>query len=80
MADLVRVRVNGYEKSLGRAYAEAHGLEILDEPAVDGRGDTLPTTRRGGRKAKPKTTVDKAAEDKKAAVTESAPTKEEQPR
>lgn len=81
MADLVRVRVNGYEKSLGRAYAVAHDLEILDEPATDRLGKTLPTTRRGGRKPKPKTTVNKAAEEKqKAAVTESAPTEEEQSR
>ncbi len=80
MADLVRVRINGYEKSLGRAYAEAHNLEILDEPAVDGRGDTLPTTRKNGRKAKPKTTVNEAAEQKKAAVIEPAPTDKEQNR
>lgn len=77
MADLVRVRVNGYEHNVGRAYAVAHDLEILDEPARDRLGYPRPTSRKGGRKVKPKTTVNEAAEAKKAAVTESAPSDKE---
>lgn len=87
-ADLVRVRVNGYEKSVGRAHAKANSLEILDEPARDQRGDVLPTTRKGGRKTKPKATVAEKASGKqgasasteKAAVIEPAPTDKEQNR
>jgi hypothetical protein len=78
--DLVRVRVNGYEKNVGRAYAEAHDLEVLDEPTRDRAGALRPTTRKGGRRAKPKTTVTQEAAKKKAAVTESAPTEKEQTR
>lgn len=80
MANLVRVRLNGVEKNVGRAYAEAHGLEVLDEPTRDRAGALRRTTRAGGRKSKPKTSVAKKVAEKKAAVIESAPTDEEQNR
>lgn len=79
MADLVRVRLNGFEKNVGRTFAEAtEGVEILDEPTRNPDGTPRATTRTGGRRAKPKTSVaEQAAAKKKAAVTESAPTDKE---
>ena len=42
MADLVRVKLDsGAEVTLGRAYAEAHDLTVVDKPAVDKRGAAL---------------------------------------
>lgn len=79
MAELVRARIGGFEKNVGRAYAEAHGLEVLDEPTHDRGGAPRPTTRKGGRPVKPKTTVSHEA-DKKAAVIEPAPNDKEQNR
>lgn len=70
---LVRARVNGFEKNVGREYAEINGFEILDEPTTNRDGSTRPTTRAGGRAVKPKTSVAKKASESKAAVTESAP-------
>lgn len=64
MADLVRVRLNGVEKNMGRALAESSGVEILDEPTTNGDGTLRGLTRSGGRKAKPKTSVAEAAEKK----------------
>lgn len=88
MPDLVLVRYDlGDEYEItprGRAFAETHGLEVLDEPAVGRDGAVKPTQRirkRSGRPAKPKTTVsDEAAKQNEAAVTESAPTEKEQNR
>lgn len=79
MADLVRVRLNGFEKNVGRTFAETtEGAEILDEPTSNPDGTLRGITRTGGRRAKPKTSVAKqAAAKKQAAVTESAPTDEE---
>lgn len=86
--ELVRVRVDGVEKNLGRAYAEStDGVEILDEPVRNRDGSPRAETRAGGRQAKPKTTVAKKAAAKKArakkapdkpAVTEPATEPKEQ--
>jgi hypothetical protein len=65
MTDLVRVRVGNEEKSLGRAYAIANDLPILDEPARDRTGRVRKPTRIGGRPKKPRTTVDGAAAKKR---------------
>jgi hypothetical protein len=68
MSDLVRARLNGFEKNLGRAFAEStEGVEILDEPTTNPDGTLRSTTRAGGRRVKPKTTVAKQAAEKKAA-------------
>lgn len=66
MGDLVRVRVNGYDTNVGRAFAEKHELEVLDEPThrPDGRPRRL--SRADGRPMKRRTTVDAEASRKKA--------------
>lgn len=66
---LVRVRANGREFNVGAAYAEANGLEVLDEPTHRG-GFARPVTRTGGRKVKPKTTVSAEAAKKAATSAE----------
>ena len=72
MADeLVRVRIGDIEKNVGRRFAEAHDLTVLDEPTANPDGSLRGTTRKGGRRAKKKTTVAEAAAAKKA-VTSSA--------
>lgn len=77
MADLVRVRLNGVEKNMGRVLAESsEGVTVLDEPTHNGDGTPRRETRTGGRPAKKKTTVAQAAAKK--AVTESADDKKEQ--
>lgn len=77
MADLVRVRLNGVEKNMGRALAESsEGVVILDEPTASPDGSKRATTRRGGRRTKPQTTVAKKAAEKKA-VTSADDTKEQ---
>lgn len=86
MADLVLVRYDlGDEYEItprGRAFAEANGLEVLDESAYDRTGAVVKPRRirkRSGRPAKPQVSVsDEAAKKQdKAAVTESAPTDKE---
>lgn len=43
MNDIVRVKLeDGSEVSVGRAFADVHGLEPLDKDAVDARGKALP--------------------------------------
>lgn len=71
MADsLVRARINGVEKNLGKAFAEStDGIEILDEPTHNPDGSARGETRADGRPAKPRTTVDRSAAAKKAAAT-----------
>lgn len=77
MSDLVRVRINGFEKNVGRTFAEStEGVEILDEPTHRDDGAPRETTREGGRPVKPRTTVAKKAAAKKAA-TKAADTAEE---
>ena len=73
MADLVRVRLNGIEKNVGRTFAERHDLEVLDEPTTNPDGSLRPTTRAGGRRVKPKTSVAKKAAEKKQDKAASAP-------
>lgn len=42
MSEIVRVKLeDGSEVSVGRSFAESHGLEALDKPAVDRRGKGL---------------------------------------
>lgn len=65
MSDLVRVRVNGVEKNVGRAHAERHGHTVLDEPTRKGDGTLRATTRAHGRPRKPKTSVAEAVAAKK---------------
>ena len=77
MPDLVRVAINGVEKNVGRGFAEAKGLELLDEPTHTPDGRPRPTTRAGGRRVKKKTSVAKEAAAKKA-VTEPADDNKEQ--
>jgi hypothetical protein len=39
MADLVRVKMDdGAEASVGREFAEVHGLKVLNKPAADSAG------------------------------------------
>lgn len=70
MADeLVRVRLNGVEKNVGAVFAEKHGLTVLEESAYRPDGQPRATTREGGRRQKPKTSVaKKATANKKAAA------------
>lgn len=78
MADeLVRARVGGIEKNVGRKFAERHGLDVLDEPTTAPDGALRDATRKGGRRAKKKTTVAEAAAAKQA-VTEPAHEEKEQ--
>lgn len=74
MAELVRARINGFEKNVGRAYAETtDGVEVLDdEPTTNRDGSLRPTTRAGGRPVKPRTTVDDQATAKKKTAAGSA--------
>lgn len=77
MPDLVRAVVGAVEKNVGRAFAEAKGLEVLDQPTHTPDGRPRPATRRGGRPVKRKTTVATEAAAKKA-VTEPADDQKEQ--
>ena len=77
MPDLVRVVIGDVEKNVGRGFAEAKGLKVLDEPTHTGDGRPRPATRLGGRPVKPKTSVAKKAAAKKA-VTEPAENQKEQ--
>lgn len=65
MSELVRVRLNGFEKSVGKNFAESNGLEVLDEPARHQDGRVRATTRTKGRPVKPRTSVAEAAAAKK---------------
>jgi len=83
MSDVVRARIEVgdvvIEKTVGRAYADAAGLSVLDEPTHNPDGAPRPTVRtsaRSGRPAKQKTTASTEAAKKKA-VTQSADEKEE---
>lgn len=75
MTDLVRAVLGDFEKNVGRAYAEAKGLKILDEPTHI-HGNSRRTTRKG-RPAKPKTTV--AAEAAKKTSARSSAAKKTEP-
>jgi hypothetical protein len=77
MADLVRVRLDGVEKNVGRVFAEKHGLDVLDESALRGDGQPRLSTREGGRRRKPKTSVAKKAAEKQAAAVAATDTAKE---
>jgi hypothetical protein len=74
MADtLVRARINGFEKNVGRAFAETTvGVEILDESTTNPDGTYRATTRVDGRPVKKKTTVAESAAAKKASAKKTA--------
>lgn len=74
---LVRARVNGFEKNVGAAFAEAKGLEVLDEPTRNPDGSPRRTTRAKGRPVKEKTSVAKKVAEKKTAAPVPAETAEE---
>ena len=76
MAELVRARIGDVEKNVGAAFAKVYDLETLDEPTARPDGSPRATTRKDGRRAKNKTTVDQSATAKKAA-TKPASTAEE---
>lgn len=60
MHEYVRVVIPGddpREKTTSRAFAEAHELEILDQPGTGSDGTLLPETRLGGRPVKPFVTL-----------------------
>ncbi len=77
MADLVRVRLDGFEKNVSASFAKSHKLDVLDEPTHRSDGTPRPTLRAGGRRVKPKTTVAKQAAAKKTAASKPAETAEE---
>lgn len=65
--ELVRVRIGDIEKNMGRSLAErSKGVEILDEPVTNGDGTLRGTTRKDGRRMKPKVTVNEKAAKKTA--------------
>ena len=70
MTDLVRVKINGFEKNVGATFAEIKELDVLDEPTHRTDGQPRAMTRSGGRRVKPKTTVAKKAAEKKATTPE----------
>lgn len=65
---LVRAVIGDREVNVSAAYAKTHDLTVLDEPTHRPDGRARAETRSGGRKAKPKTSVAKAAATKKAAA------------
>lgn len=73
MSDLVRVRIDGLEKNVGRTFADVKGLTVLDEPTVSVDGRPRPTTRKNGRAVKPQTSVAKKAAEKKAQTSARTP-------
>lgn len=78
MSELVRVRLNGVEKNMSRAFAEGHGLEVLDEPTRRPDGQIRATTRLHGRPRKPKTSVSVEAAKKKATDVDASTPEEAQ--
>ena len=62
MSELVRVKTDHGEATVGAGFAKRHGLTVLDKPAVDQRGSALP--------AKPKVSVAPATESKTAVSKE----------
>jgi hypothetical protein len=76
MPDLVRVLLaDGRDCNVGRAYAIAHGLEIVDLPTHDISGQAIPP-QRSGREAKPKQSIGTLAANKAAPKTPAAPATE----
>lgn len=76
MQKLVRARIRDREVTVSASYAEAKGLEVLDEPVRRDDGRLRAETRAGGRRVKPRKSVaKKAAEKKQAAEGDPAPDK-----
>ena len=81
MSDLVRAVIPGpdpREKNVGRSFAEAHDLKILDEPTHTPDGRPRPETRHNGRPVKARKQLAPAGSAAKKAVTQSADDKKEQ--
>lgn len=74
----VRVRIGNTETNVGKAFAEAKGLDVLDEPTHNPDGSPRAATRKGGRPRKPRTSVAEAAASK--AAVDSAPSEKENDR
>lgn len=77
MTDYVRARVpregaSDLSRTTSRQRAEAAGWDLLDEPTHTRDGRIRPDTTIGGRAVKPKTSVAKAAAEKKAAKSASS--------
>lgn len=73
MSNLVRAVIGDQEINVSPEYAESKGLKVLDEPTHREDGRVRPATRRGGRPAKPKTSVAVAAEKKAASSADNNP-------
>lgn len=74
---LVRARIGDRSVNVSPEYAEAEGLELLDEPTHRADGRTRPETTLAGRPLKPKTTVAEAAAKKAGQPTAAnSPSKE----
>lgn len=73
MPNLVRAVIGNQEVNVSPEYAESKGLEVLEESAYREDGQIRPATRRGGRRAKPKTSVAEKASEKKAAAKSAEP-------
>lgn len=68
MADeLVRAHIGDRIKNVGAAFAQKHGLEVVEESPLRGDGSLRPETRGNGRRVKRKTTVAQEAAAKEAA-------------
>lgn len=76
MPELVRAVIGDQEVNVSAAYAQTHDLTVLDEPTRREDGRRISATRRGGRRAKPKMSVDEASTAKKKAAAKSAETAE----
>lgn len=71
--EIVRAVMDGQEVNVSRGYATAYDLTVLeDEPTQTDDGRERPATRRGGRPAKPTTSVALKASAKKKAAAKSA--------
>lgn len=80
MADLVRVRVPGGTTSTSRAWAEAHDLDVLDEPTVKRDGTVRgfePSPQKKAAITRATQTPDDASSSVKKAASASAKTAEE---
>ena len=66
MSNLVRARIGDRSVNVSPEYAEAKGLEVLDEPTHLDDGRLREETKANGRPVKPKTSVASAAAAKKA--------------
>lgn len=77
MPEYARVRIGKQETTVSAGYAKRHKLDVIDADATDASGRPLATSRAGGRKRKPRTTVAQAAETKSSAKAAEEPKPEE---